>query len=58
VPAVLVDLDEGIRIVSNVVGVEPGDIRIGLPVQVVFVATDGDHQVPVFRPVAVDAGAA
>jgi uncharacterized OB-fold protein len=58
VSAVLVDLDEGIRIVSNLVGVEPGDIHIGLPVQVEFVATDGGHQVPVFRPVAVDAGAA
>ncbi|HEY3673163.1 MAG TPA: Zn-ribbon domain-containing OB-fold protein [Acidimicrobiia bacterium] len=58
VPAVLVDLDEGIRIVSNVVGVEPGDIRIGLPVHVEFVPTDGEHQVPVFRPVDADESAA
>jgi uncharacterized OB-fold protein len=56
--AVLVDLEEGVRIVSNLVGVEPDDIRIGLPVEVEFVATDGEHRVPVFRPVAVDAGAA
>jgi uncharacterized OB-fold protein len=52
--AALVDLDEGIRVVSNLVGVEPDDIRIGLSVQVEFVATDGDHRVPVFRPVDVD----
>ena len=52
--AALVDLDEGIRVVSNLVGVEPEAIRIGLPVQVEFVATDGEHQVPVFRPVVVD----
>jgi hypothetical protein len=52
--AVLVDLDEGIRIVSNLVGVEPDDIRIGVPVQVEFVSTEGEHQVPVFRPVGVD----
>ena len=32
--AALVDLDEGIRIVSNLVGVEPDEIRIGMPVQV------------------------
>ena len=51
----LIDLDEGIRIVSNVVGVEPDELLIGLPVQVEFVTTDGDHQVPVFRP--VDSGA-
>jgi hypothetical protein len=52
--AVLVDLDEGIRIVSNLVGVEPDDVSIGIPVRVEFVATDGEHHVPVFRPVAVD----
>ena len=56
--AALIDLDEGIRVVSNLVGVEPDDIRIGLPVQVEFVATDGEHQVPVFRPAEVDASVA
>jgi uncharacterized OB-fold protein len=56
--AALIDLDEGIRVVSNLVGIEPDDIRIGLSVQVEFVATDGDHQVPVFRPVAVSDAAA
>ena len=52
--AVLVDLDEGIRIVSNLVGVEPDEIRIGLPVEVTFAPTDGEHRVPVFRPVDAD----
>jgi uncharacterized protein len=56
--AALIDLDEGIRIVSNVVGVEPDEIRIGAAVQVEFVATDGDHQVPVFRLVDVSGPAA
>jgi uncharacterized protein len=56
--AVLIDLEEGIRVVSNLVGIEPDEIRIGLPVQVEFVSTDGDHQVPVFRPVDVDASVA
>jgi uncharacterized OB-fold protein len=56
--AALIDLDEGIRVVSNLVGVEPDDICIGVPVQVEFVTTDGDHHVPVFRPVAVDGSAA
>jgi uncharacterized OB-fold protein len=55
--AALIDLDEGIRIVSNVVGVEPDQVRIGLPVQVEFVSTDGDHRVPVFRPVDVGGSA-
>ena len=50
----LIDLDEGIRVVSNLVGLEPDEIRIGAPVQVDYVSTDGDHRVPVFRPVDVD----
>jgi hypothetical protein len=52
--AALVDLDEGIRIVSNLVGIEPDEIRIGLPVEVEFVSTDGEHRVPVFRPAGAD----
>ena len=48
--AALIDLDEGVRVVSNLVGVAPDELRIGVPVQVEFVPTDGDHHVPVFRP--------
>ena len=39
--AALVDLDEGIRMVSNLVGVEPADVRIGMPVRVTFEPTGG-----------------
>lgn len=46
--AVLVDLDEGVRILSNLVGVEPSEIRIGMPVHVGFDATADDLAVPVF----------
>lgn len=49
----LVDLDEGIRLVSNLVGVDPASITdlslIGRRVTVTFVPTDGDMAVPVFR---------
>jgi uncharacterized OB-fold protein len=51
--AVLVDLDEGVRIVSNLVGVEPDAIRIGARVRAEFVATDAEGAVPVFRPIDV-----
>jgi uncharacterized OB-fold protein len=47
--AALVDLDEGIRLVTNIVGVEPSDLRIGMPVRVTFAATTGDMSVPVFE---------
>jgi uncharacterized protein len=47
--AALVELDEGIRLVTNIVGVEPSDLRIGMPVRVTFAATAGDMSVPVFE---------
>jgi uncharacterized OB-fold protein len=48
--AVLITLDEGIRMVSNLIDVDPGDVRIGLPVEVAFAPADEDLVVPVFRP--------
>jgi uncharacterized OB-fold protein len=52
VQAVLVDLDEGVRVLSNIVGVAPDEIRIGMPVQVEFADTRDGWAVPVFRPVS------
>jgi hypothetical protein len=40
---VLVELDEGFRIMSRVEGMEPGEVRIGMRVEVRF-----DDGVPVF----------
>jgi uncharacterized OB-fold protein len=48
--AALIDLDEGVRVLSNLVGVPPGDVKIGLRVQVQFVPTRDDQSVPVFAP--------
>jgi uncharacterized OB-fold protein len=49
---VLVALDEGIRLVSNLEGADPASIALGLPVEVAFAPTRGGHAVPVFRPAA------
>lgn len=46
----LIALEEGVRIVSNVVGVAVAGMRTGLPVEVCFEPTVGGHAVPVFRP--------
>lgn len=49
-----VDLDEGFRMLTNIVGVaDPTkDVRIGQRVRVEFEAQDsGEYSVPVFRPV-------
>jgi len=51
--AALVDLDEGVRLVSNLTGVEPADIRIGMALEVDFEAGEGGTFVPVFRPRAM-----
>jgi uncharacterized OB-fold protein len=49
---VLVELEEGVRLVSNLVDVEPDDVSIGMPVHVRFDAFDGDVVLPVFVPEA------
>ncbi|MGO9872865.1 MAG: Zn-ribbon domain-containing OB-fold protein [Acidimicrobiia bacterium] len=46
----LVDLDEGVRIVTNLVGIEPEDVRIGMRLSVEFEPTSDGGTVPVFRP--------
>ncbi len=49
-----VDLDEGFRMLTNIVGVaDPTkDVKIGQRVKVEFEAQDtGDYPIPVFRPV-------
>lgn len=33
---VLVEMEEGVRLVSNMIDLEPDEVRIGLPVEVVF----------------------
>ena len=52
--AALVDLDEGVRVVSNLTDVTPGDIRIGMRLEVHFVPTVDDGAVPVFRPAVAE----
>ncbi|MCC2655036.1 MAG: Zn-ribbon OB-fold protein [Panacagrimonas sp.] len=47
---VIVQLDEGFRMVSNLVGVAYHDVRQDMPVEVDFEPTMGNHKVPVFRP--------
>jgi len=49
----IVELDEGVRMTSNIEGVTPEDVRCGMPVQVAFRDEQrGDETIaiPVFRP--------
>jgi uncharacterized OB-fold protein/acyl dehydratase len=45
----LVELDEGVRIISNVTGVPCDQVRIGMPVELEFLRADDDLELPVFR---------
>ena len=46
----LVDLDEGMRMLSNLCDIDPADIEIGMPLEVFFVPTANDGAVHQFRP--------
>ncbi|WP_189306812.1 bifunctional MaoC family dehydratase N-terminal/OB-fold nucleic acid binding domain-containing protein [Streptomyces albospinus] len=45
----LIELAEGVRMVSNVIGVPCDEVRIGMPVRLAFLAVDGEWELPVFR---------
>jgi uncharacterized protein len=47
---VLVELDEGIRIVSNLRDIDPDDVRVGMTVEVFYETFDGDLVLHQFRP--------
>ncbi len=53
VPYVLayVELAEGVRVLTNIVGCAPDAVRIGMPVEVVFEDVTPDVTLPKFKPV-------
>ena len=51
-PVGLIELEEGVRLISQLIGVKPGDVKVGQKVQVEFVTFDDDLVLPQFRPVA------
>ena len=46
----VVELEEGTRIVSNLVGIEPERVEIGMPVKLSIEAVDEELKLPLFRP--------
>ncbi|HYA69644.1 MAG TPA: Zn-ribbon domain-containing OB-fold protein, partial [Acidimicrobiales bacterium] len=49
-PIAVVELDEGTRLVADLVGVEPDEVRIGMPVVAEIVAVDDELTLAMFRP--------
>ena len=48
-PVVLVELEEGVRIVANMIGAKPEDVAIGKAVTLDFVEVEPDYILPAFR---------
>lgn len=48
----IVTLDEGFHVLSNLVDCAPGDLRIGMPLEVTFRRASDEITLPVFRPAA------
>lgn len=46
----IVELEEGPRLMTNVIGVEPSTVRVGQPVRVVFTAVVDNATIPQFAP--------
>ena len=46
----LVELDEGVRVLGELTGVDPGEVRIGMPVEVGFREIDEDLTLPCWKP--------
>lgn len=46
----LVELDDGIRIMSNVIGTNPEDVAVGQPVQLTWEALSDGRHLPQFEP--------
>ena len=49
--AAVVDLAEGPRMMTNVVGCEPGDLTVGMALRVTFEELEDGYHIPVFEPV-------
>jgi uncharacterized OB-fold protein len=47
----LVDLDEGVRLLSRIVGCRPEDVAVGMPVGLSWLPLDDGRALPVFAPV-------
>lgn len=52
----LVELTEGVRMISNVVGVPHDRVRIGMPVRLEFAQVDEGLELPVFRAIEESGG--
>ena len=46
----VIELNEGVKITSNVIGIEPSRVKCGMPVEVVFEKLNDEVTLPKFQP--------
>jgi len=46
----IIELDEGVRMLSNVIGVDPDEVTVGSPVRVVWHDLSDGRKLPMFEP--------
>ena len=46
----VIELNEGVKITSNVIGIEPSKVKCGMPVEAVFEKLNDEVTLPKFRP--------
>ena len=51
----LIDLEEGPRLMTNIVNCDPAAVSIGMPVQLTWEALDDGRHLPVFEPTRKEA---
>lgn len=47
----LVELEDGVKVITNVVGVDPEAVDFGTPVELTFARTDEGQNIPLFKVV-------
>lgn len=53
--AAVVELEEGVRMATRLVGCDPEQVALDMPVELAFEMLGDDFRLPVFRPAAVEA---
>ena len=46
----MVEIEEGLKVISNVINCDPWKVRIGMPVKLTFVQATDDWSIPMFEP--------
>ena len=54
--AAVVELEEGVRMATRLVGCDPEQVTLDMPVELAFESIGDDFRLPVFRPITAEAG--